>query len=284
MIDGVLLINKPVGISSFDVIRRLTKLFPPKTHIGHGGTLDPFASGLLVIMVGRARHLARYFLGSDKHYEASLLFGEERDTGDPEGAVIHRSDFRPSHEQLTSHLASLEGTVIMQVPPMFSAKKHQGMPLYSYARRGIILERQATACSLHRCRLLSWEQDCTRFEVICSSGTYIRVLGQDIARACGSVGHLVKLNRLASGNFRNAIDLETPDLLSYMIPFDRLLDGVMPEIQIEQSEMHALRQGKQHVLSRLQPQARVFLSYNKTLVATAIFDTQWRLERVFVCS
>ncbi len=269
--DGVLLIDKGEGLSSFGVIEKLqialreTKGVKRRDlpKMGHGGTLDPFATGLLAVCVGRAVKLARYFLGSTKVYEARMRFGETTIPGDPTAPVSERSEVRPSSlEAIRERAHRMTLQPYAQTPPMHSAKKRDGKPLYELARQGIEVDRQAKICQLHDFEILSFDGVRSDLRVACSSGTYIRTLSQDLARLLGTVGMLESLRRTQSGALRveQAFTLEQIleatrsgrdwNTLSCWKPFDRMLDGYS-RIELTAEETQDLMHGKQQVLLQL---------------------------------
>ncbi|MFA7347959.1 MAG: tRNA pseudouridine(55) synthase TruB [Desulfurivibrionaceae bacterium] len=205
---GIFLVDKPVGPSSFRMVQLVRRALSIKK-VGHAGTLDPFASGLLVICVGRpATRLISRFMDGNKRYEAVLKLGIETATQDLEGEVIAQHAVRAfSREELEQCLAGFLGEQ-MQTPPQFSALKHQGKPLYHYARRGIIIEKAPRPVTILRLQLLEAGVDTLRIQVDCSKGTYIRTLAADIGRVLGCGAHLIVLRRLGSGPFgvENAMD------------------------------------------------------------------------------
>src|SRR4051812_27690492 len=159
--------------------------------LGHGGTLDPFATGMLAVCVGRAVKLARYFLGSNKTYEGVIRFGETTVPGDPTAPISETSPVIPdSLEDIRKYAKTLTLQPYLQTPPMHSAKKVDGKPLYELARQGIEIEREAKVCHLYSFEILSYEKPRARFRLTCSSGTYVRTLAQDLARMMGSVALL----------------------------------------------------------------------------------------------
>ena len=267
--------------------------------IGHGGTLDPFATGLLIVCVGKAVKLARYFLGSHKTYEGVIRFGETTLPGDPTAPVTETSDRRPeSLAQLQEFASRLTKQPYLQTPPMHSAKKQGGKALYELAREGIEVEREAKLCHLYRFDILDYADSRASFRVECSSGTYIRTLAQDLSRMLGTVGLLEKLHRVASGDLSivNALTTDqiaeatvrgkTWDQLDCWIPFDRLLDGYS-RAEATPGEAAALRQGKQNVLvdviARCEHDDSTIAIYCAShLVAVARREEGfWGLERVF---
>jgi tRNA pseudouridine55 synthase len=204
---GVFLIDKPEGPTSFTIVRQIRKALGVKK-VGHAGTLDPFASGLLVVCVGRpATKLISAFMGGEKEYLATLRLGVETDTMDPEGSVIARLPVgRLSAGQIETCLQRFRGD-IEQVPPKFSALKHQGKPLYYYARKGIEIvkeSRQVTIGVLTRTdggHDLEGDEAELSLRIVCSKGTYIRTLAADIGRCLGCGAHLIRLRRMRSGCF-----------------------------------------------------------------------------------
>lgn len=318
--DGTLLLNKHAGVSSFGVIEQLQSVLMkhpeafgrstpyarrrdlPK--LGHGGTLDPFATGLLAVCVGRGVKLARYFLGSGKTYEGIIRFGETTIPGDPTDPISEKCDVLPSSiEQIreAAHAFTLE--TYSQTPPMHSAKKKDGKPLYELARQGIEVEREAKKLTIHSFEILTFESPRATFRVRASSGTYVRTLAQDLGKRLGTVAMLDTLHRVGSGihllaspGGKRAMSVEEIaqacgqgkrwDELPAWVPFDRLLDGyVRAEATAEQTL--SLIHGKQAVLplilARIAPQSEPVVIYHEArIVAIARMDNgDWGLERVF---
>jgi tRNA pseudouridine55 synthase len=191
---GILLLDKPIGLSSNAALQRVRRL-AGGIKAGHAGSLDPLASGMLAICLGEATRLAGELLGGRKAYEFVLKLGERTATGDAEGPVTERSEVPAlTRAQIASVLAGFLGPQ-QQVPPMYAALKRAGEPLYRIARRGEIVPREARAIQIEALELLQFEADRLELSVLCSKGTYVRVLGEDIARALGSCGHLQALRR-----------------------------------------------------------------------------------------
>lgn len=211
LLDGVLLLDKPEGLSSNHALQRAKRTVDARK-AGHTGTLDPFATGLLLCCFGRATKISAAMLEADKSYVATLAFGEETDSGDCTGIVTQQApaDFTGvERDPLEAVLAQFRGT-IEQVPPMYSALKRDGRPLYEYARQGIELERPARRVTIHALDLLACEGMQATVLVDCSKGTYIRTLAQDIGRALGCYAHLKALRRTRIGPFdiEHAIGLD----------------------------------------------------------------------------
>lgn len=198
---GIFLVDKPVGPSSFRMVHLVRRALSIKK-VGHAGTLDPFASGLLIICAGRpATRLISRFMDGSKRYEAVLRLGIETATQDLEGEITAQKEVRLfAREELAQCLAGFVGEQ-MQTPPQYSALKHLGKPLYHYARRGIVVEKAARPITIFQLALLEAGPDTLRIVVECSKGTYIRTLAADIGRALGCGAHLVALRRLSSGPF-----------------------------------------------------------------------------------
>ncbi len=203
-ISGVFLIDKPVGATSFAMVKRVRWLLGIKK-VGHAGTLDPFATGLLIICAGRpaTRHIDLFMKGQ-KTYRAVLQLGVETDTLDPEGEVVSIARVPEfDDEVLQHHLLPFIGPQL-QTPPAFSAAKHKGKPLYYYARKGIRVEKEAKPIEIYSIGFIGYDARDGRLEieVTCSRGTYIRVLASDIGKKLGCGAHLIALRRTASGTFR----------------------------------------------------------------------------------
>lgn len=197
--EGIHPIYKPPGKTSFDLVRILRKKTQIKK-IGHAGTLDPFAEGVMILLIGREfTKQADTFLNQDKEYEALIALGKETTTYDPEGDIVSTSDKIPSLEEIKQALTAFQGT-ISQVPPMYSAKKINGKKLYDLARKGIEVERKAVDVTLST-TLLSYEYPLLRLHITCSKGTYIRSIAHDLGQMLGSYAHLQKLTRTRCGPY-----------------------------------------------------------------------------------
>ena len=307
---GALLVDKHAGVSSFGIIellqRELCQQWECKRKdlpkIGHGGTLDPFATGLLVICVGRAVKLARYFLGSDKGYEGVIRFGETTVPGDPTAEVSERTDALPSGLPALQELASrLTAQPYLQTPPMHSAKKKDGRPLYELARQGIEVEREPKLCHLRKFEISSYDAPRATFRLDCSSGTYVRTLAQDFGRMQGSLALLESLRRVASGAFHASAAMTVEQIAEAMssqlqwdelpcwIPFDDLLKS-FDRADATEDEARALMQGRSNVLFNIlrrtppgKPEEAPLAIYCKAaLVGIARRENGvWGMERVF---
>ena len=200
VLDGVLLLDKPVGLSSNHALQRAKRAMDAQK-AGHTGTLDPLATGLLPVCFGEATKFSSDLLEADKTYEADVLFGITTDTGDAEGEVLVRHPVEFKQADLEAVLPRFRGP-ISQIPPMYSALKRDGKPLYELARQGIEVERAARNVIIHELLLLELSGDRCRLRVTCSKGTYIRTLAEDIGKALGCGAHLTALRRTAVGSLR----------------------------------------------------------------------------------
>lgn len=245
----MLLVDKPGGASSNGVLQRVRHLLEARK-AGHGGTLDPMATGVLVVCFGEATKFASALLDGGKSYAGRIRLGIRTTTADADGEVVETRPVVTDGVDLTGLAHRFTGTIV-QVPPAFSALKHQGRPLYEYAREGIEVPSKSREITIHALRLGPWEGNDLRFEVDCSSGTYVRTLAEDLAAAMGTVGHLTMLRRTASGRFGVA-DAITPDALegrtladreSLLMSSDCLLAS-LPAVTLDASSATSIRQGR----------------------------------------
>jgi tRNA pseudouridine55 synthase len=195
-IHGVILLDKPAGLSSNQALQRVRRLLNARKG-GHTGSLDPFATGMLPICLGEASKTAAYLLDAGKVYRAVARLGKATASGDIEGEVVREQEVPVLDDgQINAVLNSFLGE-IQQIPPMYSALKHKGQPLYKMARQGISVERKARRVTIFQLKLVSWQPPWLSFEASCSKGTYIRTLAEDICARLGSCGHLQELRRLS---------------------------------------------------------------------------------------
>ncbi|MGE5478708.1 MAG: tRNA pseudouridine(55) synthase TruB [Bacteroidales bacterium] len=257
-IDGWLAIDKPLGIGSTQVVsmvRRLTNA----AKVGHGGTLDPLASGILPIALGEATKTVAYVMDGAKTYRFQVRWGEATTTDDKEGEVSETSPLRPTAAAIEAALPAFTGA-IEQVPPAYSAIKVDGERAYDLARAGEEVELKARVVQIRALRLLGMpDADHADFEVECGKGTYVRSLGRDIARALGTVGHISVLRRVACGPFNeaNAIPLDKfaevgqgPALRSHLLPVETALDDI-PALALTEAEARRLHSGQALSVNRL---------------------------------
>ena len=218
-LSGVFLLNKPLGISSNAALQRVRWLYRAEKG-GHTGALDPLASGLLPICLGEATKFSHYLLDSTKRYQTTIYLGHSTTTGDVEGDVLFEQAVPELIQaKIEQVLATFVGD-IQQVPPMYSALKKEGRPLYELARKGIEIEREARPITIEALELLSFTENSLTLDVTCSKGTYIRVLGEDIAKALNTFGHLTYLHRIKTGQF-DLIPSYTIEYLESLTEFER---------------------------------------------------------------
>lgn len=230
--DGVLLVDKPKGLTSHDVVDRLRRHFGFKK-VGHCGTLDPAATGLLVIVLERATKLQDHLMADDKTYEGTMLLGVATDSQDADGEVTAEKPVPPlTVEDLERVLDRFRGD-IQQVPPMVSALKHKGQPLYKLARKGKTVEREPRAVHIYDFRLLALDSPRVQFRVTCTKGTYVRTLCADIGDIVGCGAHLAELRRLRSGKF----DVQEARTLDQLLVSsrDELQAAVIPILKLIKS-------------------------------------------------
>ena len=218
-LSGVFLLNKPLGISSNAALQRVRWLYRAEKG-GHTGALDPLASGLLPICLGEATKFSHYLLDSTKRYQTTIHLGHSTTTGDVEGDVLFEQAVPElTQAKIEQGLTTFVGD-IQQVPPMYSALKKEGRPLYELARKGIEIEREARPITIEALELLSFTENSLTLDVTCSKGTYIRVLGEDIAKALNTFGHLTYLHRIKTGQF-DLIPSYTIEYLESLTEFER---------------------------------------------------------------
>ena len=253
-INGVLLLDKPLDISSNKALQRTRAIFNAKK-AGHTGSLDPLASGLLPICFGEATKFSNYLLNSDKSYEAGCLLGVKTSTADAEGDIIEE---RPIPELSESQIEQILNSFVgqyEQLPPMHSALKHNGQPLYKLARKGIEVERKPREVNIHNIHLVEYSQNIIKFDVSCSKGTYIRTLAEDIGEALGCGAHIVSLRRtkVADFNVKDSVTMDEiqelrdreafEDLDKLLLPIESMLTD-WPLLTLSSDTSYYLKQGQ----------------------------------------
>ncbi len=285
-IDGVVLLDKPAGMSSQGAVTAVKRALNADK-AGHTGTLDPMATGLLPICLGEATKYAQDLLEADKTYIAQVKFGSRTDTGDAEGLIIEElplpifADETAMRAALNSLLPQFTG-LIAQVPPMYSALKRDGKPLYEYARAGVELERAAREITIHAIRWtnINWPE--ATLEVSCSKGTYIRVLAEDLGNALGCGAHLVGLRRTEVGHLTldqsftiESIQQGLQASSSYILPVDALLQ-TLPHLTVDEEQAKRLEMG-QRVPLNLPPVEALVRIYRATAAPHNFIGTaDWR--------
>ncbi|HEV7835091.1 MAG TPA: tRNA pseudouridine(55) synthase TruB [Caballeronia sp.] len=254
VLDGVLLLDKPLGLSSNDALIRAKKIYLAKK-AGHTGTLDPLATGLLPLCFGEATKFSQDLLEADKTYEATMRLGVRTTTGDAEGEALQTRDVTCDEAVIHAAMAHFRGE-IAQVPPMYSALKRDGKPLYEYARAGQTVEREARNVTIHALDLIACALPDVTFRVTCSKGTYVRTLAEDIGEKLGCGAHLVALRRTGVGvlTLEHAVTLDTlaeaapAERDSWLQPVDALL-STFPAVHLDADAARRFAQGQRLKLS-----------------------------------
>lgn len=285
--DGILVIDKPEGLTSHDVVNSVRRIAGTRK-VGHSGTLDPFATGVLVVGVGQGTKALTFLKEDDKEYEATLMLGVETDTLDRDGRIVKETPCPDiSHDDMEKILASFIGKQ-NQIPPRFAAIKKDGIPLYKLARKGLDFEVPPRGIEIFGITLLSIDMPQVSFRVRCSSGTYVRSLARDIGSKIGCGGYLESLRRLRSGSFgiEKAVSLEKLKGMGerWHEAATGLRDAIpLPEITVEPEKAEMIRMGKEIFLEKAAPGGMFVLTCNKDLVAVAelVEGRKVHLLRVF---
>lgn len=291
-IHGWLVLDKPLGLTSTQALAKARRLLNAEK-AGHGGTLDPLASGVLPIAFGEATKTVSFAMDGTKVYRFTVAWGEQRTTDDAEGEVIARSAVRPAREAILAQLPAFEG-FIQQIPPQFSALKVDGERAYDIAREGDVVDLEPRTVRIDRFELIDIpDADHATFDVTCGKGTYVRALARDLAEALGTAGHVSALRRLSVGRFTldKAISLDelaamddNAALQDLLLPLATALDDI-PALALTEAEAHRMRHGQSILLVTRQDRARlkglgdgaaegetVFASLGETPVALARID------------
>lgn len=263
-LDGVLLFDKPLELSSNIALQKVRRLFQAEK-AGHTGTLDPLATGLLPVCFGEATKFSNSLLDADKTYRATLRLGQTTTTGDAEGEIVAERPVEVSQTDVDAVLAGFRGN-IRQLPPMHSALKHQGKPLYEYIRKGETVERALREVVIHELVLNRFAANEMDITVHCSKGTYIRTLAEDIGTALGCGAHLIALRRTAIAHFdlQSGYNLRQLEAMSIaereacMLPLESLMPE-MPQLYLDTMQIKRLAQGQRLALDAGLPDGRVAL-------------------------
>lgn len=273
-VHGVFLLDKPQGMSSNDIMQKVKRLFRANK-AGHTGALDPLATGMLPICLGEATKFSQFLLDSDKRYFVTAKLGERTDTSDAEGQLVETCEVNVKTEEILTALEQFRGD-IQQVPTMFSALKHNGKPLYEYARQGIIVEREARPITIFELKFISYEAPYLSLEVYCSKGTYIRTLVDDLGEVLGCGAHVTVLRRLAVADYpvEEMMTSEDLQLLAESFPtgeLDRLLLPMdtavskLPALHLNAEQTRAIGFGQRVKFAneaKLQGEVRLFSNEN----------------------
>jgi tRNA pseudouridine55 synthase len=246
-VHGILLIDKPEGLTSYDVVRQVKRIFSTRK-VGHAGTLDPLATGVLIVAVGEATKILQFLLVDDKGYRATLKLGETTDTFDARGRVLTEKPVPPLDIDAIDRICTAFRGKIEQQPPMYSALKRDGVPLYKLARQGIEVERKSRSITIERLAVVAVDFPFVTIEVDCSKGTYIRSLVHDLGIAIGCGAHLTALRRLRSGRFSIDQCYRLDDLKQSDCPADALLSyseslADFPAVELDEPALKALTFG-----------------------------------------
>ena len=289
-ISGLLLIDKPLGFSSNQALSKIKWIFSAKK-AGHTGTLDPLATGLLPICFGEATKFSSHLLNSEKTYEASIKLGWKSSTGDAEGKLTESKIISLSLEKLQKELKSFIG-LSKQTPPMFSALKYNGQPLYKLAREGVKIERQEREINISELILLNYSKNIIKIEVTCSKGTYIRTLAEDIANKLGMDGYLIELRRTKIGklNINEAFSIENISILSSdkrkscIKPTEVLVDRY-PKLILLDSEVDFIKNGQPIKLKKkLNTEIYTLFTKSKAFIGLGEIDSNNLLKVVRLIS
>ncbi len=274
----MLLLDKPIGYSSNQALQQVKHLLQA-AKAGHTGTLDPLATGLLPLCFGEATKFAHYLTEADKVYEATLKLGVTTSTGDAEGQVLSEQAVQVSADQFSAVCRQFLGE-ISQIPPMYSALKHEGKALYEYARAGVEIARNARSVSIHAISVLAFDQDVASIRVTCSKGTYIRTLAEDIGAKLGCGAHLIGLRRTATADYHIAQSMTLDDFvalsaeqqLAKLLPSDSAV-AYLPAITLDADSAFYLSQGQAVWQSGLIPEGLIRL-YNPQQVFLGLGERQ----------
>ena len=282
-IHGVFLLDKPQGMSSNDIMQKVKRIFQANK-AGHTGALDPLATGMLPICLGEATKFSQFLLDADKRYLVTAKLGERTDTSDAEGQIVETRDVKVKTPEILTALEQFRGD-ILQVPTMFSALKHNGKPLYEYARQGITVEREARPITIFELNFIEYNAPYLTLEVHCSKGTYIRTLVDDLGEVLGCGAHVTMLRRTAVANYptEKMLDWHTlqslaeqQDLSSLdalLLPMDTAV-AKLPALTLNESQTQGIGFGQRVKFdnpNRLQGQVRLF-SHENHFLGVAVID------------
>ena len=276
-LDGVLLFDKPLELSSNTALQKVRRLFQAEK-AGHTGTLDPLATGLLPICFGEATKFSTALLDADKTYRATLRLGQTTTTGDAEGEIVSESPVVVDQADIDAALEKFRGE-IQQLPPMHSALKHQGKPLYEYIRKGETVERELRNVVIHELRMERFEGNQLDITVRCSKGTYVRTLAEDIGAVLGCGAHLIALRRTAIAHFdlQDACDLQQLEAMSKeqrdtrVLPLESLMPD-MPRLQLDAVQIKRMAQGQRLGMDTALPDGKVGLYGSQGFVGVGMLD------------
>ncbi len=285
-VEGLICIDKPAGQTSHDVVNVIRRLSGIR-RVGHSGTLDPLATGLMLVCVGRATRLLEYLVGQSKTYLATVLLGQETDTFDAEGQIVAERPVQVSPEQLSAALTDFRGT-INQLAPLYSAVKVDGQPLYRRARRGETVARPARTVTIYELVLLNRQESILELRINCSSGTYVRSLAHDLGQSLGCGAYLAALRRTVIGSFsledaQPLTELNRQDWWRHLRPSDSAVEH-LARLDVSDREAQALYYGQTIDCKPGQtkgPLARAYDEQGHFVGVVGVDETTWRAKKIF---
>lgn len=286
LVEGVLNVDKPRGMTSHDVVNHVRRASGVR-RVGHAGTLDPLATGVLLLCLGRATRLIEYLAGQPKTYEAAIRLGQVTNTYDAEGEVVAERPVEVTASDITAALAQFRGP-IRQRPPLYSAIKKGGQPLYKLARQGVEVEAPLRTVTIYELELLSWVTPTLTVRVVCSSGTYIRSLAHDLGKVLGCGGHVSALRRTAVGAFGvgTAVplaELSGDNLRSFLLPADAAVRH-LPRLELTSTDARRLQQGQRVAQQPDHPPAELVRVYDTAgrFIGVAVANgPYWQARKMF---
>jgi tRNA pseudouridine55 synthase len=285
--EGLLNVDKPPNMTSHDVVQRMRRVAGVR-RVGHAGTLDPLATGVLVLLLGRAARLVEYLVGQPKTYLTEVRLGQSTTTYDAEGAIVAERPLQVDATAIAQALEAFRGE-IQQRAPIYSAIKKDGQPLYKLARRGEAVEPPLRTVTIYALDLLDWSPPCARLRVVCSAGTYIRSLAHDLGEALGCGGHVAALRRTAVGAFgvetAVALDALTPEnWRDYLLPPETAVQR-LPRLDLDDFAVQELSHGRRlpwRPGQPVQPLARAHAPEGTFLGIVALEDQSWQPRKLFL--
>jgi tRNA pseudouridine55 synthase len=286
-IDGIFILDKAIGISSNRALQEVKRIFDAQK-AGHTGSLDPLATGVLPLCLGEATKVSQFLLDSDKKYRAKLKLGVRTDSGDCEGNVLEScADFQISQLEIEQALTPFKGE-IEQVPPMYSALKVNGVPLYKMARKGQTIEREARRITVYSIELTAFEGDELELEIACSKGTYIRTIADDLGQALGCGAHIIALRRTQAGAFTEADCVTTLKLIEefesgslstideHLIPMDKAMED-LPEVVLPSVTASFIKNGQPVLVRHLPEEGLVRLYEEGQFIGIGCIDDEGKV-------
>ena len=286
-INGIVLLDKATGQSSNYALQRVKRLLNANK-AGHTGSLDPLATGVLPLCLGEATKISQFLLEADKRYLVKVVLGERTDSGDSNGVTLKvQKRIDVEHEALVVALKKFEGE-IQQLPPMHSALKHKGVPLYKFARKGVNVERKLRSITIHRIILLNFENNIADIDVTCSKGTYIRTLADDLGKTLGCGAHVGQLRRIQAGRFTidNCVKLDDLEAIEQsrgldaldelLIPMDQAITE-MPRVLLEMKKAKQIKSGQAVWLDEAPERGLVRLYEDKSFIGIGVINVEGKV-------